>query len=163
MRLTARPLLAVGLALAMACSAGAKAPAPVDTAADEAAIRAIDTSWNGWLAAQNDSAIAAIYAADAVLMPPNLPRVSNPAAIRGFWAGLWPLKASLVLTPGAIRVSGDMAVEEGNWAFSAPAPTGEQKDNGKYLVVWRKDAGAWHAVQDVWNSDNPPPAAPAKK
>jgi hypothetical protein len=33
---------------------------------------------------------------------------------------------------------------------------------GKYLVVWRKDAGTWRAVQDIWNSDNPA-AAPARK
>jgi len=162
MRLTARPFLALAISLAAACNGGAKAPAPVDTAADEAAIRAIDTNWNAWLAAQNDSAIGAIYAADAVLMPPNMPRVSGAEAIRGFWAGLWPIKATLALTPVTIRVSGDWAIEEGNWTMSIPAPAGEQKDNGKYLVSWRKDAGTWHAVQDIWNSDNPAPA-PAKK
>jgi ketosteroid isomerase-like protein len=163
MRLRARPFLAFGISLATACNAGTRAPAPADTAADEAAIRAIDASWNNWLTTQNDSAIGAIYAADAVLMPPNLPRFTNPAAVRSFWAGLWPLKASLVLTPGTIRVSGDLAVEEGNWAFSVPAPAGEQKDVGKYLVVWRRDAGTWHVIQDIWNSDNPPTAAAAKQ
>ncbi len=166
MPMTLRPFLALGIGLAMACNGTAKAPAtPVDTSADEAAIRAIDTNWNSYLAAQNDSAIGAIYADDAVLLPPNLPRVSNPAAIRSFWAGLWPLKASLVLAPGSIRVSGNMAVEEGSWTFEVPSANGGQKDNGKYVVVWRKDAGTWRAVQDIWNSDNPPPApaAAAKK
>jgi ketosteroid isomerase-like protein len=157
MRLTASPFAALAIAFSIACGGGAKAT--VDTAADEAAIRAIDTNWNSWLATQNDSAIAAIYSADAVLMPPNLPRTTGSAAIRAFWAGLWPLKAALVLTPGTIQVGGDLAVEEGTWTFSAPTPAGAQKDNGKYLVAWRKNAGTWHAVQDVWNSDNPPPAA----
>ncbi len=158
MGLTTRPFLALALSLAMACSEGAQV-AVVDTAADEAAIRAIDTNWNAWLAAHNDSAIGAIYATDAVLLPPNLPRVSNPAAIRSFWAGLWALNATLVLTPVTIRVSGDWAIEEGNWTMDVPAASGGGKDNGKYLVAWRKDAGRWHAVQDIWNSDNPPPKA----
>ncbi len=158
MRLPARLLFGCSLVLAAGCTAGGGAA--TDTKADEAAIREIDTNWNTWLTTQNDSAISAIYAADAVLMPPNMPRVMGDG-VRKFWAELWPMKASLHLAPGTIVVSGDRAVEEGNWTFAVPTPAGEQKDNGKYLVIWRKTDGKWHAVQDIWNSDNPPPTAPA--
>lgn len=158
-----RGLIPSLLLLTLACGSTEKAPAPVDTSADEAAIRAIDTSWNGWLKARNDSAIAAIYAADAVLLPPNLPRVSGADAIRAFWAGLWPLKADLVLTPVTIRIAGDWGIEEGNYAFTIPAPGGDTKDDGKYLVIWRKSGGRWSAVQDIWNSDAPPPAVAAAR
>jgi ketosteroid isomerase-like protein len=74
------------------------------------------------------------------------------------------MKATLVLIPVTIQVaaSGDLAVEEGNWTWSAPSPQGDQKDAGKYLVSWRKMAEGWRVTQDIWNSDQPPPVpAPA--
>jgi uncharacterized protein (TIGR02246 family) len=158
MHLAPGTLVAITLGLTLAC---AGPPKPADTALDEAAIRAIDASWNEYLQTQNDSAIAAIYAADAVLMPANMPRITGATAIRAFWAEIWPMKASLVLSPGTIHVTGDRAVESGDWTWTAPTPKGEQKDNGKYLVVWQKGDGTWKVVQDMWNSDNPPPP-PAK-
>ena len=157
MRLFSRKVAVAALGMAVGCAPQAK---PVDTAADEAAIRTIDTSWNEYLKTQNDSAIGAIYAADAVLFPPNMPRITGTDAIRKFWAGIWPMKASLELTPVTIRVSGEWAMEEGNYVFNIPGPTGETRDTGKYLVNWRKQDGTWRAVQDMWNSDNPPPPAP---
>jgi len=141
----------------------APAPARVDTAAAEQAIRQQVDSWNGYLAASNDSAIAAIYTDDAVLLPPAMPRVSGRVGIRQFFAQIWALKATLKLTPVSVRVasSGDWAVEEGNWSWRAPTPSGEQTDAGKYLVTWTRTADGWHAVQDIWNSDQAPPAVPA--
>jgi hypothetical protein len=56
-----------------------------------------------------------------------------------------------------------LAVEDGTWTWSAPTPQGEQKDNGKYLVSWRRSGNTWLVVQDIWNSDNPPPPPPPAK
>ncbi|HEY7682369.1 MAG TPA: DUF4440 domain-containing protein [Gemmatimonadales bacterium] len=160
MRHAAQLLVVMGLGFGLACGGQAK---PRDTAADEAAIRAIDASFNEFLRSQNDSAIAATYAADAVLFPPSMPRVTGSENIRKFFAEIWPLKASLEITPGTIRVFGDLAVEDGTWTWSAPTPQGEQKDNGKYLVSWRRSGNTWLVVQDIWNSDNPPPPPPPAK
>jgi ketosteroid isomerase-like protein len=154
MLLPSRLLAGAALGLAIGCSGRATA---TDTAADESAIRAIDARWNEYLKTQHDSAIGAIYAPDAILLPPNMPRVSGAEPIRRFWAGIWPLKASLVLAPGTIHVSGEWAIEEGNWSWRITTPQGDQKDNGKYLVAWHKTGVGWRAVQDIWNSDNPPP------
>lgn len=150
-----RLLAAVAVGLILSCSPQAR---PADTAADEAAIHAMVRDLNGYLKSQNDSAIGAIYDADGVLMPPGMPRVTGKENIRKFWAGIWPMKASLEIQPGTIRVAGVWAIEEGNWTWSSPAPAGEFKDNGKYLVTWRKTNGEWRMMQDIWNSDNPPPA-----
>lgn len=154
-----RSLVLSVLILASACARLAPAP---DTVADEQAIKDLVSAWNGYLVARNDSAIAALYAPDGVLLPPNLPRVTGTAGIRAFWAQIWPLNASLTLASVNVTVSGNWAVEEGNWTWSAPSAQGDQKDNGKYLVVWRKQDGTWKVTQDIWNSDNlPPPPAPA--
>jgi uncharacterized protein (TIGR02246 family) len=154
-----RIALSLLLVLAAACTA---APKPADTAADEQAIRDIVTAWNGHIAAQNDSAIAAIYAADAVLMAPNMPTIAGHDAIRQFWAGFWPAKPDLKLTPREVLVAGDLAVESGIYSLSMlPGPDGISTDNGKYVVIWRRGPDGWKAVRDIYNSDNPPPP-PAK-
>jgi uncharacterized protein (TIGR02246 family) len=156
-------LISLGILGVMLGCAGAPRP---DPEAGEAAVRALVTNWNGYLAAKNDSAIAALYADDAVLMPPAMPRISGRENIRRFWAQIWPLKATLTLAPASIRVAqaGDWAIEEGDWTWTIPSPSGDQRDHGKYLVTWRKSARGWNVVQDIWSSDQPPPipAAPAK-
>lgn len=160
MRMVARLATLAVLALTLACNATAP---PADLAREEAAIRRLVTDWNGYIAAQNDSAIAALYAADGMMFPPGEGRVSGPAPIRSFWAQLWPRKAALTLATVGVKVapSGDLAVEEGNWSFTMPSPTGEVKDHGKYLLVWTRATGSWKVAQDIWNSDQPPPAAAA--
>jgi uncharacterized protein (TIGR02246 family) len=155
-----------GLFLALACAAPQQAPKAADDAAakaDEAAIRAIDVAWNAAIVARNDSAITAIYAADAVLLPPDLPRITGAAGIRQFWAGFWVVTPKLVLEPVSVRVLGDWAIEEGNWTLAIPTTGGDTRDNGKYLVTWHQENGQWKAVQDIWNSDVPkPPVVPTK-
>ena len=133
-----------------------------DAGAEERAIRAIVAHWNELLVAKNDSGIAAIYAPDAVLLPPNMPAVSGAGPIRQFWAVLWSMNATLTLNTTTVTVAqaGDLASEQGTWAFEATGPQGPMQDKGKYIVVWRKSEGTWQAVQDIWNSDNPPPVAP---
>ena len=147
------------LGLAIAC---AGTPAAPDTrAADAQAIRDIDAQWNEWLKTKNDSAIAAIYDSAGVLMPPGMPSVRGLDNIRAFWAQIWALNATLQLAVEDVAVSGDLAVDRGTWTWEQPSPDGSTfKDNGKYLVSWKKVNGQWKVVEDMWNSDNPPPPAP---
>jgi ketosteroid isomerase-like protein len=163
--------LSVCLLSSLLALAGCQSAPHVDAAAEEAAIRAIDVSCNEAIVTKNDSTIAAIYAADAVLMPPNSPTLTGPA-IRQFWAGLWPINASLKISPSSVTVTsaGDHAIEQGTYSFEIPSTPGAIQDNGKYLVVWTKAGGTWKATKDIWNSDLPmaapvaaEPAAPAKK
>lgn len=154
MRLTRLTLFAATLALTgFACQKKA------DTAAEETAIRAQDAAWNAAIVAKNDSAMAALYADNGTLMPPNEKNVTGTAAIRSFFAMLWPMNASLVITPTAITVaaSGDMATDAGTYLFTA----GGQSETGKYLVHWHKIGTDWKIVDDMWNSDNPPMPMPA--
>lgn len=151
-------------ALSLAALAACQPAAPkVDVAAEEAAIRAQVAAFNAATAAYDDSAIAAVYTPDGVILPPNQGRASGTAAIRNQFAGLAQLKATLVITPVSILIasSGDLAVEEGTWTYSMPMPGGSAyNDNGKYLEVWKKVNGTWLIASDIWNSDNAPPAAP---
>jgi len=153
-----RLLVAIALAVCLGCPPTATS---TDTAADEQAIRGRIDSWKSALASQNDSSIVALYADDAILMPPGLPRITERQKIRAFWARIWPLKATLTLEVASLRVSGDLAVEEENWNWTMPGPQGEVKDHGKSIIVWRRAGNSWQVVQDIWNSDVTPPAPAA--
>jgi uncharacterized protein (TIGR02246 family) len=146
--------------------AGCQPAAPkVDTAADEAAIRAQVDAFNAAVAAYDSAAVAALYAQDAALLPPNQERLEGPAAIQQFFAGMRQLNASMVITPIVVVVaaSGDIAMEEGNWTYSMPMADGSTfSDNGKYLVAWKKIDGTWLMERDIWNSDNAPPPSGAQ-
>jgi ketosteroid isomerase-like protein len=162
MRSPSRLLTSLMLGLAIAC-AGAPAPAPDTRAADAQAIRDLDARWNDYLKTSNDSAIIALYDSAAVLMPPGMPAIRGLDNIRGFWAQIWTLKATLQLAVEDVVVEGGMAVDRGTWTWEQPGPDGSTiKDNGKYLVRWKKVNGQWKAVEDMWNSDNMPPAPAAK-
>lgn len=135
-----------------------------DTSADDQAIRGRVDAMNEALASQNDSLIGMTYAANATMLPPNMPRMSGRDSIRKFFAAIWPMKASLSFAPVSVVVSGDWAIEEGNYAWSMPAPAGGAPpitDHGKYLATWHRTDTSWEIAQDIWNSDLPVPAAEA--
>lgn len=146
-----RPLLVVAALLLAACPA---TPPSTDTAADEQAIRAQIDALNQAIASQNDSLIGALYTEDGVLLPPGMRRLNGRERIREFWASLWPMKPTLVMTPVAITISGDLAVEEANYLWTIPAAAGgEEREEGKSLVTWRRSGNSWLISQNMWNAD----------
>ena len=157
--------LVPALSLVATMAACQPAAPTVDLAAEEAAIRAQVTAFNTAIAAYDEAGSAAIYAPDAVLMPPNQGRQVGTEFLTQMVAGLEPLKATFVVTPSAIMVtaSGDLALEEGTWKTSVPMADGTTfEDYGKYLAGWKKTNGTWLVQYDIWNSDNAPPQAAAK-
>src|SRR5712671_4887745 len=103
-------VLIVGTAVALSACAP-PAPPPVDAAAEEAALKAITASWLNAYNAGEVEKIVALYADDAVLMPPHAAVVTGHAAIRAYLttdtAGA--KAAGVKLVPGAATagVSGD--------------------------------------------------------
>jgi len=151
-----RPLaLALCCLLLAACPPGATS---TDTAADEQAIRALVDSWNAAIVSQNDSLIGSLYADDGSVMAPGMRKVAGRAAVRAFWAGIWGMKPSLAMVPVSVTISGDLAVEEATFVWSVTGAAGEQTEEGKSIVVWRRAGNSWQVVQDIWNADHPPVA-----
>jgi uncharacterized protein (TIGR02246 family) len=117
-----------------------------------------------WMAAGNAkdaAAIAALYAEDAVVMPPNAAAVKGRAAIQSFWKGMVDqLTGNVTLT----RVSGWQGADTGYEAGTFAAKMGTANDAGKYLITFKKSAdGKWLITNDIFNSDLPcPPPPPAK-
>jgi uncharacterized protein (TIGR02246 family) len=160
MRLLTR-VLVVGIALAL--SGCVAVQAPVDTSADEAALKA---ATNAWLAAYNAGdveKIVSLYADDGVLMPPHAPVANGKSAIRTFIAAdTAAAKAAgvkLVNGSSTVGVAGDTGWEAGS--YTATDASGATVDSGSYMSVSRKVNGQWLYVRDTYNSDRPLPAPPA--
>jgi uncharacterized protein (TIGR02246 family) len=120
--------------------------------------------------AQDAAAIAKLYAADGVEMPPNAPAARGRAAIEAFhkaFAQQWMMHG-MTISPKSLHVfNGETAYEVGSYKQSLMAQKGGGMfdDTGKYIVLLKKDpaSGAWLITHSIYNSDNPPPGAPAKK
>jgi uncharacterized protein (TIGR02246 family) len=112
--------------------------------------------------ARDAAKIGVLYTDDAVLMPPNMPLVKGRAAIEAwFKAGFDQGFSNLRLSPFRTDVSGDLAYVAGTYVIAAKSPAGAaSEDRGKYVEVWKRSAGQWRMVTDIFNSDLPP--APPK-
>jgi ketosteroid isomerase-like protein len=157
-----RPIAAVVslLLAAVACQA------PDTSAAAKTAIDASNANWARLSAAGHADSIAELYAADGVLMPPNMATFRGKEAVRAFFAELNAIKPTLSVRTEQVWGSGTMAFERGRWVFQWPAavtrpPGVPPVDSGKYMARWEQQGGRWLMVEDIWNSDLPMPNAPA--
>ena len=131
----------------------AKAPGAAD------AIRRLDAAFMKAASARDSAALVrAFYADDAVLLPPNHPLVTGKSEIQRFLQGLMDGGLTSIKIETTVTASGgDLAYGRGRYTLSL-SPTGAAavQDVGKYIVVYRRPAGgAWRAVADIFNSDQP--------
>jgi ketosteroid isomerase-like protein len=113
--------------------------------------------------AKDSVALTANYTSDAVMLPPNTGAVSGTDQIRGLWHYFIGLGfKDLKITTGDAWVTGNTAVEQGTWSLTDMKDA--VVDHGKFLVLWKEEAGKWKLFRDCWNSDLPLPAMePTKK
>lgn len=156
--------LALVTVAAIALSACAPAAPPaIDTAAEEAALKAVTASWLNAYNAGDVETIVATYAEDGVLMPPHGAVAKGQAGIRTFitadTAGAKAAGVKLVPGEATAGVTGDTGWESGSYTITDAS--GATVDSGSYLSVSRKVNGKWLYVRDMYNSDRPlPPPAP---
>jgi uncharacterized protein (TIGR02246 family) len=137
-------------------AACASAGGPGDTGA---ALTAHRQAFMDAARAGNAAALAAGYADDGVLMPPNAPAMRGRAAIQQFWGGFFSLgKIDVALTPERVRSSGDLAAEMGKYDLTITPKSGAPiHDVGKYSITFRNVGGQWLIDTDMFNSDQPLP------
>ena len=153
--------LVVLLTAAFACK-------PADTSSTAMqAIEAANAQWPRLTSTGHSDSIAEFYAADAVVMPPNMATIKGKEAIRAFFATMNTAdpKPTITLHSEAVHGAGELAMERGRWHWGFPAgaklpPGMPAVDSGKYVVHWMQQNGKWLMVDDIWNSDTPLPTAP---
>lgn len=151
--------------------AGCKQQASVDNPAqsadshakDEQAVRDTDAQWAKTAGTHDVDGTVAYYTDDAVLLPPNGPKVTGKQAIRAAWVTLAAPDVVLTWSPAKVDVSqsGDLAYIVGTYEDSFKDPKGKPvTDRGKTLEVFRKQVdGSWKVVADMYSSDLPAPPA----
>ena len=143
--------------LLVACVLNACSPS---SATDEAAIRDTNKAWLAAIAAKDPKAIAAIYAEDGQMLPPNAPKAVGREAVEKGWAAFMAIPEVALTFETEMFVfakSGDLAVDIGTYKFSG----GGQTETGKSVVTWTKRSSKWYVLTDMFSSDAPPPPAAA--
>ena len=126
------------------------------SAAEVAAIHAVDQAWLKAYNGGDADAVAGLYDEKAILMPPGAPAPHGRAAIRAFFVSdiAASKKAGVMFHLGPNPdggVNGDMGWASGT--YSVTDASGKVVDSGKYLSVSAKKNGKWLYVRDTWNSD----------
>jgi uncharacterized protein (TIGR02246 family) len=152
----------LGMSVAACHGSAEKAdqPAPL-SARDSAGIAVADSAFQAAANSGNAAAVAAVYAIDASLLPPNLPLQRGRTAIQAFWAGL--LDAYTVkfeIASDMIEGRGDLAYNMGHYRFTAVPKEKNAPgtaDEGKFVEILKKQPdGSWKYIVDIYNSNLAP-------
>ena len=99
--------------------------------------------------------MASLYTSDGMLLPPGAGVQEGSKAIQDFWQMVMNLGVKRAqLSTVQVDKEGNMAVEVGNYKLSGAE--NQMLDEGKYIVVWKKQNDAWKLHKDIWNTSLSP-------
>ena len=149
--------LALSILLLLICGVAVRAqtkPQPENETAARAAIESASRQWEAALTKGDIAALAQLYSADARLLPPNSPIVDGRPAIQAFWQGAYDQGMKRVELKTTEVFGGDgTATEVGT--YTTYDAQGQANDEGKYVVIWKKEDAKWRLYRDTWNSNKP--------
>lgn len=122
--------------------------------AAKAAITAANDQWNKGIAAKDLDKCMSFYMDDAVLFAPNAPAAVGKDAIRAAWKQLLSAPSVQLTFPNTqidVARSADLAVQRGPFqAVSTDAKGKSTTENGRFVIVWQKQAdGSWKVLADT--------------
>lgn len=136
--------------LALVMLGAACAPQTTNQSAE---LAALTNRWAEALNAGDLEALAALYSADCVLMPPNAEMVKGQEGAKAAFGGMIDAGLTTGLDTMAAVAAGNVGYHTGTYWLQTP--DGTIIDRGKYSEAWRKIDGEWKIVNDIWNSDWP--------
>ena len=150
--------IALAIAFGAAC-ASERRPAREDL---ERSLRSADSALTAAIAATDAARTAAFYEDNAELLPVAEPAVNGRDAIRRKWAeffGIPGFANQSRLTQVDVSADGTLAYTRGTYETAMTGGDGKPTvERGKWVTVWRRQAdGSWRIVQDISNTDTPPP------
>lgn len=109
------------------------------------------------LLARDGKAAAALYAEDAMLIPPGEPVVKGRAAIEAYWQGAIDNAGIEGVTVETIEAksSGSLGYEVGRFSMTVTGPDGALvTERGRYTELLRREAdGTWRSTLGIWNAE----------
>ena len=128
--------------------------------AAENEVREAGRNWDQLFNRGDAASLAALYAEDAISMPPNSPTVSGRKAIQAefesFFAGNVARHETMV---DQVLISGNLTIEVARYRLTYKPRSGgsEVVETGRHMETRRKIDGQWKIVLEIWNSDTPAP------
>jgi uncharacterized protein (TIGR02246 family) len=121
--------------------------------ADRAAVEKLNRAFEAAAAKKDSAAIGQMYHSQAHMLGGDMPAAHGREAIQKAWQGVFDSNlADLKLMTDSVERHGDILVEIGHYT----ATFGGKPDKGKYVVLYKKEAGAWKLWVDSFSSDAPP-------
>jgi len=132
-------------ALLIAAVAGSSGQQRTDPALDKLA-DAFAEAFN----AKDAARVAAFYAEDAIVMPPDQPMVRGRQNIEAYYArGFRQDISNFRLAPMESAIAGAHAFEAGASSLTERRGT----TSGKYVVIYTRVDGQWKIAYDIFNND----------
>ena len=151
MRVLTAPLTVLMIAIAGCTSSD------TDVAAEEEAVRQVDSEIVAAINANNIDAMLAFYAEDARMLPPGAQPVVGKDAIRDLANAF--VSAGVVVTHNLEEVvvskGGDLAYVSYSYELSFTGPEGTPvTETGKDITIYKKAAdGSWKLAIDMWSEN----------
>lgn len=121
--------------------------------AARAEIQSADAAFMKSYPAGDSAAVAALYHSEARIFPPNMPAVDGKGmgGVSKMFATMEPHVFEVKNTE--MVPVGELMMTSGTWKATFGK---DQKDNGKFMVLWKQEGGHWKMYRDMWSSDNGP-------
>lgn len=147
---------AVGVLALLLTAAFAQGPTVAEGAEVPAEIVVFHTTWmEMWRAGQIEELMTSLYTEDAVTLPANAPRGTDPAMRLEFarrqYEDLGWVDLDVTIHDG--EIAGDVAYETGDYTFKNSA--GETTFEGKYLWILERVDGDWKIKHAMFSSNRP--------
>jgi uncharacterized protein (TIGR02246 family) len=124
---------------------------PTSSTSSRAEIEQVNTSFVDAFNQGNAAGLAAVYTTDGQILPPGYEPMTGKQAIQGFWQAVLNMGiAEATLETVELDEQGDLLWERGKYTLKGK--DGSLADQGKYIVVWKREDGGWKWHRDIWNT-----------
>jgi uncharacterized protein (TIGR02246 family) len=120
-------------------------------AQSKAAIQQLNDQWLAAFNKGDAAAVAAMYTADAYVLPAGGEMVKGRPAIEAMWKQQMAGATVGKITTLDVKPLGPNAAREIGTAMLKTKAQPPQEVTIKYAVVWQKEGGRWKLLQDIWN------------
>lgn len=102
---------------------------------------------------QDAAGCASLYTADGATLPPNADIARGHAAIQTVWQEVFDAGLTgFAVESLEVESVGDLAYEMGRYRMYAGD---DLADEGKYILIWKLEAGHWRIHRDIVNTSRP--------
>ena len=118
------------------------------------AIVAADQTFMTTFSRGDAAGLAALYTENGQFLPPNSDFVTGKQAIQATFQAFMDMGIKAIkLETIEVEGYGDTASEVGRYTLESE--DGQVLDQGKFIVIWKQEAGQWKLHRDIINSSMP--------